>query len=268
MNFLTLYMDILGCCIGASAVGMVLILVPGVQSGVGTAAAAIGLIFVLALVRLFGKLAHRRTEAMLRLLNQECRAAEFVAECRKMLPQQSRKNRNYVQFNLVSGLLNLGKAAEAEEELKKVDLTVYKNRCEDLQLCVMYHYNAVYAALLAGNTDLAAERLGKMKEACAEPKLSQLQPGYQVILRQGETWLKMQRGDYRGAVKIFEEMFKLNKNSRLNQAAARCGLAAACEHTGKKEKAVEAYKWAAKNGGDSWYAVRAGEALQKLKASL
>lgn len=263
MNFIMLYPKMLLGCTAACAVGMAVVMIPSLQSGVWPVSLAIGLIFVMALVRLFGKWARQRTQVLLKLLNSDCRVADFVAESRKMLPQPGKRSRNYVRFNVVSGLLNLGRAEEAEQELAKIDLSVYKNSYEDLQYGMMWHYNRVYAALLTGNAAEAEKRLQAMRTACAEKKLQPLRAGYDVILKQGEIWLKMLRGDYHGAGKVFEEMFELNRNSRLNQAGARYALGQACLHTGKPEKARECWQWAAQNGGDSWYAQKAAQALQE-----
>lgn len=263
MNFLTLYPKMLLGCAAACVGGMAIILIPSLQSSVWPVSLLIGLIFVLALVRVFGKWANQRTQALLRMLNAECRAADFVAESRKMLPQPGKRGQNYVRLNLASGLLNLGQAEQAEEELEKVDLTLYKNRYEDLQYTIMWHYDRVYAALLAGRAEEAEKRLQAMRKACADKTLQPLRSGYDVILKQGETWLKMLRGDYHGAAKVFEEMFVLNANSRLNQAGAKYAQGIACLHTGKPEKARECLQWAAQNGGDSWYAQKARQAMRE-----
>lgn len=203
----------------------------------------------------------------IRLLFRHCRINESLAKYSALYAKCKDYSYNaiLIAYYICSCCLALGKPDEAQKYLDKYDLTflpVSKSALRSL-----WNSAKTELCLQRGDLDGAEKALAEQEKALLLGTFgSSLRLAYMRELDMGKHYLALARGED-GATEYFEHELTVpikdkSQESPLRDVKIKYSLAVAYEKLGETEKAREYFDFAAKNGGDTYFAAAAKEKLK------
>lgn len=170
-----------------------------------------------------------------------------------------------IAYYISSCCLALGKPDEAQKYLDKYDLTFLPASKSALRS--LWNSAKTELCLQRGDLDGAEKALAEQEKALLLGTFgSSLRLAYMRELDMGKHYLALARGED-GATEYFEHELTVpikdkSQESPLRDVKIKYSLAVAYEKLGETEKAREYFDFAAKNGGDTYFAAAAKEKLK------
>lgn len=203
----------------------------------------------------------------IRVLFRHCRINESLAKYSALYAKCKDYSYNamLIAYYICSCCLALGKPDEAQKYLDKYDLTFLpasKSALRSLRSSAKTEL-----CLQRGDLDGAEKALAEQEKALLLGTFSSnLRLAYMHELDMGKHYLALARGED-GAIEYFEHELTVpikdkSQESPLRDVKIKYSLAEAYEKLGETEKAREYYDFAAKNGGDTYFAAAAKEKLK------
>ena len=203
----------------------------------------------------------------IRLLFRHCRINESLAKYSALYAKCKDYSYNaiLIAYYICSCCLALGKPDEAQKYLDKYDLTFLPASKSALRS--LWNSAKTELCLQRGDLDGAEKALAEQEKALLLGTFgSSLRLAYMRELDMGKHYLALARGED-GAIEYFEHELTVpikdkSQESPLRDVKIKYSLAVAYEKLGETEKAREYYDFAAKNGGDTYFAAAAKEKLK------
>lgn len=203
----------------------------------------------------------------IRVLFRHCRINESLAKYSALYAKCKDYSYNaiLIAYYICSCCLALGKPDEAQKYLDKYDLTFLPASKSALRS--LWNSAKTELCLQRGDLDGAEKALAEQEKALLLGTFgSSLRLAYMRELDMGKHYLALARGED-GAIEYFEHELTVpikdkSQESPLRDVKIKYSLAVAYEKLGETEKAREYYDFAAKNGGDTYFAAAAKEKLK------
>lgn len=203
----------------------------------------------------------------IRLLFRHCRINESLAKYSALYAKCKDYSYNaiLIAYYICSCCLALGKPDEAQKYLDKYDLTFLPASKSALRS--LWNSAKTELCLQRGDLDGAEKALAEQEKALLLGTFgSSLRLAYMRELDMGKHYLALARGED-GAIEYFEHELTVpikdkSQESPLRDVKIKYSLAVAYEKLGETEKAREYFDFAAKNGGDTYFAAAAKEKLK------
>jgi len=256
-NYIYIYFTI--CLIGVAAVWILFGLLFNIS--VGELAAIIGAIIIALIMCLLFITKMRKIN---NIMINDCNIEEYIRISNSILSNQTfKKLRTILKLNLSVGYLNDGNSELAKKMLNSID------RFSNTRWGALYrvsYYNSLVAYYFQikdiGNV------IDSMKELQIALKNKKLNNAYKnkilCLYRDKESLLNMENNNYDGAEQVFIAALEREKKM-LGKVYAKYTLGIVYLHYNRLEEATEAFEFAAKNGGTSYYVERAKKNLLKLE---
>lgn len=203
----------------------------------------------------------------IRVLFRHCRINESLAKYSALYAKCKDYSYNaiLIAYYICSCCLALGKPDEAQKYLDKYDLTFLPASKSALRS--LWNSAKTELCLQRGDLDGAEKALAEQEKALLLGTFgSSLRLAYMRELDMGKHYLALARGED-GAIEYFEHELTVpikdkSQESPLRDVKIKYSLAVAYEKLGETEKAREYFDFAAKNGGDTYFAAAAKEKLK------
>lgn len=203
----------------------------------------------------------------IRVLFRHCRINESLAKYSALYAKCKDYSYNaiLIAYYICSCCLTLGKPDEAQKYLDKYDLTFLPASKSALRS--LWNSAKTELCLQRGDLDGAEKALAEQEKALLLGTFgSSLRLAYMRELDMGKHYLALARGED-GATEYFEHELTVpikdkSQESPLRDVKIKYSLAVAYEKLGETEKAREYFDFAAKNGGDTYFAAAAKEKLK------
>lgn len=203
----------------------------------------------------------------IRVLFRHCRINESLAKYSALYAKCKDYSYNaiLIAYYICSCCLALGKPDEAQKYLDKYDLTFLPASKSALRS--LWNSAKTELCLQRGDLDGAEKALAEQEKALLLGTFgSSLRLAYMRELDMGKHYLALARGED-GATEYFEHELTVPikdkaQESPLRDVKIKYLLAVAYEKLGETEKAREYFDFAAKNGGDTYFAAAAKEKLK------
>lgn len=203
----------------------------------------------------------------IRVLFRHCRINESLAKYSALYAKCKDYSYNaiLIAYYICSCCLALGKPDEAQKYLDKYDLTFLPASKSALRS--LWNSAKTELCLQRGDLDGAEKALAEQEKALLLGTFgSSLRLAYMRELDMGKHYLALARGED-GATEYFEHELTVpikdkSQESPLRDVKIKYSLAVAYEKLGETEKAREYFDFAAKNGGDTYFAAAAKEKLK------
>lgn len=203
----------------------------------------------------------------IRLLFGHCRINESLAKYSALYAKCKDYSYNaiLIAYYICSCCLAFGKPDEAQKYLDKYDLTFLPASKSALRS--LWNSAKTELCLQRGDLDGAEKALAEQEKALLLGTFgSSLRLAYMRELDMGKHYLALARGED-GATEYFEHELTVpikdkSQESPLRDVKIKYSLAVAYEKLGETEKAREYFDFAAKNGGDTYFAAAAKEKLK------
>ena len=203
----------------------------------------------------------------IRVLFRHCRINESLAKYSALYAKCKDYSYNaiLIAYYICSCCLALGKPDEAQKYLDKYDLTFLPASKSALRS--LWNSAKTELCLQRGDLDGAEKALAEQEKALLLGTFgSSLRLAYMRELDMGKHSLALARGED-GATEYFEHELTVpikdkSQESPLRDVKIKYSLAVAYEKLGETEKAREYFDFAAKNGGDTYFAAAAKEKLK------
>ncbi len=203
----------------------------------------------------------------IRVLFRHCRINESLAKYSALYAKCKDYSYNaiLIAYYICSCCLALGKPDEAQKYLDKYDLTFLPASKSALRS--LWNSAKTELCLQRGDLDGAEKALAEQEKALLLGTFgSSLRLAYMRELDMGKHYLALARGED-GATEYFEHELTVpikdkSQESPLHDVKIKYSLAVAYEKLGETEKAREYFDFAAKNGGDTYFAAAAKEKLK------
>ena len=203
----------------------------------------------------------------IRVLFRHCRINESLAKYSALYAKCKDYSYNaiLIAYYICSCCLALGKPDEAQKYLDKYDLTFLPASKSALR--ALWNLAKTELCLQRGDLEGAEKALAEQEKALLLGTFgSSLRLAYMRELDMGKHYLALARGED-GATEYFEHELTVpikdkSQESPLRDVKIKYSLAVAYEKLGETEKAREYFDFAAKNGGDTYFAAAAKEKLK------
>lgn len=203
----------------------------------------------------------------IRVLFNHCRISESLAKYSALYAKCKDYSYNamLIAYYICSCCLALGKPDEAQKYLDKYELTFLPASKSALRS--LWNSAKTELCLQRGDLDGAEKALAEQEKALLLGTFSSnLRLAYMHELDMGRHYLALARGED-GAIEYFEHDLTIPikdkaQESPIRNVKIKYSLAEAYEKLGETEKAREYYDFAAKNGGDTYFAAAAKEKLK------
>lgn len=203
----------------------------------------------------------------IRVLFRHCRINESLAKYSALYAKCKDYSYNaiLIAYYICSCCLALGKPDEAQKYLDKYDLTFLPASKSALRS--LWNSAKTELCLQRGDLDGAEKALAEQEKALLLGTFgSSLRLAYMRELDMDKHYLALARGED-GATEYFEHELTVpikdkSQESPLRDVKIKYSLAVAYEKLGETEKASEYFDFAAKNGGDTYFAAAAKEKLK------
>ena len=203
----------------------------------------------------------------IRVLFRHCRINESLAKYSALYAKCKDYSYNaiLIAYYICSCCLALGKPDEAQKYLDKYDLTFLPASKSAFRS--LWNSAKTELCLQRGDLDGAEKALAEQEKALLLGTFgSSLRLAYMRELDMGKHYLALARGED-GATEYFEHELTVpikdkSQESPLRDVKIKYLLAVAYEKLGETEKAREYFDFAAKNGGDTYFAAAAKEKLK------
>lgn len=203
----------------------------------------------------------------IRVLFRHCRINESLAKYSALYAKCKDYSYNaiLIAYYICSCCLALGKPDEAQKYLDKYDLTFLPASKSAFRS--LWNSAKTELCLQRGDLDGAEKALAEQEKALLLGTFgSSLRLAYMRELDMGKHYLALARGED-GATEYFEHELTVPikdkpQESPLRDVKIKYSLAVAYEKLGETEKAREYFDFAAKNGGDTYFAAAAKEKLK------
>lgn len=203
----------------------------------------------------------------IRVLFRHCRINESLAKYSALYAKCKDYSYNaiLIAYYICSCCLALGKPDEAQKYLDKYDLTFLPASKSAFRS--LWNSAKTELCLQRGDLDGAEKALAEQEKALLLGAFgSSLRLAYMRELDMGKHYLALARGED-GATEYFEHELTVpikdkSQESLLRDVKIKYSLAVAYEKLGETEKAREYFDFAAKNGGDTYFAAAAKEKLK------
>ena len=203
----------------------------------------------------------------IRVLFRHCRINESLAKYSALYAKCKDYSYNaiLIAYYICSCCLALGKPDEAQKYLDKYDLTFLPASKSAFRS--LWNSAKTELCLQRGDLDGAEKALAEQEKALLLGTFgSSLRLAYMRELDMGKHYLALARGED-GATEYFEHELTVPikdkaQESPLRDVKIKYLLAVAYEKLGEKGKAREYFDFAAKNGGDTYFAAAAKEKLK------
>lgn len=203
----------------------------------------------------------------IRVLFRHCRINESLAKYSALYAKCKDYSYNaiLIAYYICSCCLALGKPDEAQKYLDKYDLTFLPASKSAFRS--LWNSAKTELCLQRGDLDGAEKALAEQEKALLLGTFgSSLRLAYMRELDMGKHYLALARGED-GAIEYFEHELTVpikdkSQESPLRDVKIKHSLAVAYEKLGETEKACEYFDFAAKNGGDTYFAAAAKEKLK------
>lgn len=203
----------------------------------------------------------------IRVLFNHCRISESLAKYSALYAKSKDYSYNamIIAYYICSCYLALGKPDEAQKYLDKYELTFLPASKSALRS--LWNIAKTEFCLQKGDLDGAENALAEQEKALLLGTFSSnLRLAYMHELDMGKHYLALARGED-GAIEYFEHELTVPIKDKAREVPIRnvkikYSLAVAYEKLGETEKAREYYDFAAKNGGDTYFAAVAKEKLK------
>ena len=196
---------------------------------------------------------------------EQCDLKSYTEAMEKIFfERHSKKLDSFIRASLSTGYHDLGMPEKALELLHEAP--VFLPNASGATTRVIYYNNMASSYLQLYDSENASRCLKQMHEGLSDPMLPpQLRSVYAQLLQDKEQIGRMVRGDYHGAEDYFRLYLERNPQ-RLPQTVGHYYLAKIYMHRDDVEKAKECLRFAAENGGDTFYAKQAKDILAGLAA--
>lgn len=251
--------------IGAIAVSILLSFTPVKDSPAAMILEFIPLfIWILLLGFLLNRVAAKRIQKIYRQRAEDCCVAPYIALlekwCRLKIPQNQMA---LCRIALSTGYIETGEFEKARRILQEMP-PAFSDTADGMFAMAGYYNNYALCLLHEKNAPGAAVALGYMESAIRsgrlpEEKYKDIQQSHQIK----RYLLRMLTGDYDGAMAFFCELAEAESAQMLERVKARYWLGQICLHNRDNRQAAEYLKFAAENGGDTYYAARARALLAR-----
>lgn len=203
----------------------------------------------------------------IRVLFRHCRINESLAKYSALYAKCKDYSYNaiLIAYYICSCCLALGKPDEAQKYLDKYGLTFLPASKSAFRS--LWNSAKTELCLQRGDLDGAEKALAEQEKALLLGTFgSSLRLAYMRELDMGKHYLALARGED-GATEYFEHELTVpikdkSQESPLRDVKIKYSLAVAYEKLGETEKAREYFDFAAKNGGDTYFAAAAKEKLK------
>ena len=213
---------------------------------------------------LFSVIAQRKYAGVIKLMNEECRIAEYIEQTNKILNRcKNKKARNLLLLNLSAGYLNTGNVTCARQIFDR--LMPFPDSARGAYEKAVYLNNLCLYHLLVRDFENAELALTELKKTIENPRLPQQQKNWLFdFYANRSVSLRMAKGDFEGAEQHFQ-LAAEKQNTRLTKIAVQYELAKAYIHAEKTEEAQKVFFSVAEQGGDSRYAALAKQELAAIE---
>ena len=203
----------------------------------------------------------RRLGAVLGLLNG-CHVQEAARQYVRLLPRAKGSTLTLIRLNLSACYLEAGEPRKALETLEAMPPLPETKRWALPRMC--REVNLAGGLRMLDRLDEADAALERAAASMAQvPEKLLARNDFRYAYGAQVTVQKMTRGDFEGAVPFYTK--KLAEAAPLRkQVAAHYDLAWALTHEGRLDEAREHLRFAAENGGDTWYAAAARKKLETM----
>lgn len=222
------------------------------------------LVWIFLLGFLLNRAAKKRIQKIYRQRAEDCCVAPYIALlekwCRLKIPQNQMA---LCRIALSTGYIETGEFEKARRILQEMP-PAFSETADGMFAMAGYYNNYALCLLHEKNAPGAAVALGYMESAIRsgrlpEEKYKDIQQSHQIK----RYLLRMLTGDYDGAMAFFCELAEAESAQMLERVKARYWLGQICLHNQDNRQAAEYLKFAAENGGDTYYAARARALLAR-----
>ena len=209
--------------------------------------------------------ANSRTKTLTNLF-ESCQIEEYVEQCKTLDARSPRMtdpvSKNDIKLNLIAGLYALGRIDEMEKVLSEVEVC-NRTSMEDMTQKVRYYNAAALALIEKGKLDDAEDNLDMCYRTMNNLKFKEPQlTRYGQICDSTMELINMREGNVDGLIEKFRAWSETSAN-KVNEIACRYRIAEILWHQDKRDDADEEFRYVAENGGDTIYAKRAREILDR-----
>lgn len=192
------------------------------------------------------------------IMAERCCCREFIAQNEKLLAKAPAKSKTTLLLNHAAGYCNLGEAEKSLSCLMSF-APIFSDKIVGLVNAATYYNNlfAVYSSL--DDIEKAEKALADFKAVLQNPKFPEKSRSASELSNlsvRDEFLLQMKKGDYTGAVDFFLADFQ-SAETKLQKVADAYTLAKIYIHSGNPAAAEKYIDFAAQNGGDTIFAVKA-----------
>lgn len=208
---------------------------------------------------IFNLVAAKKMGKVVRIMTDDCNIQEYIKIHNEFLRKNVRGTRTYLLLNLSSGYLNLGDHELAKNVLYSI--TEFSDNRAGALSKTFYLNNLFVYYLRINDSSNASICLEEMRLLLENKKLKSIDRERLLSIYNDKcVILNIENGNYDGAEQFFSSAFDKEK-SCLGKVSIKYNLGKVYIHYGRLNEAKDAFEYAVKHGGDSYYVIESRRLL-------
>ena len=209
-------------------------------------------------------IARKKMNKVINIMIDDCDLEKYLHVCNNLFFEQvHKKYKILLVLNLATGYLNAGNKERAEKLLNNV-YGFGNGRAGATYLAVYYNILVAYY-LQTKDIENVVDSMKELKIALNNKKLNRTsRTNLLYLYDEAECLLDMENNIYDGAEQVFNDALARQKHM-LGKVSTKYTLGIIYLHYDRLSEAAEAFEFAYKNGGTSYYVKKAKEYLEKMK---